>query len=118
METNNLLKQALQKANVKSNDVANPDPPPSKQDVESKQEIVQVTEHKQEIRTAKTKETSWKHFSLTCSTAIVDKVHGIADKEGFSLREIVELFLQRGIDDYERKHGKLKPSNKDINNLL
>ena len=31
---------------------------------------------------------------------------------GFSIRDIMELFLQRGIDDYERLHGPVKPKRK------
>ena len=35
-----------------------------------------------------------------------------SEKEGFSIRDIMELFLQRGIDDYERLHGPVKPKRK------
>ena len=61
---------------------------------------------------ASSKEDQWQHFSFICSTELVVKVQAIAHKEGFTIRDIMELFLQRGIDDYERLHGPVKPKRK------
>lgn len=57
-------------------------------------------------------ERDWERFSFVCSKEIIQKVHDISEKEGFTIRDIMELFLQRGIDDYERLHGPVKPKRK------
>lgn len=53
-------------------------------------------------------ERDWQRFSFVCSKEIIQKVHDISEKEGFTIRDIMELFLQRGIADYERFHGPVK----------
>lgn len=57
-------------------------------------------------------ERNWQRFSFVCSKEIIRKVHDISAKEGFTIRDIMELFLQRGIDEYEKKNGVAKPKRK------
>ena len=57
-------------------------------------------------------ERDWQRFSFVCSKDIIQKVHDTSEKECFTIRDIMELFLQRGIDDYERLHGPVKPKRK------
>lgn len=64
-------------------------------------------------------ERDWERFSFVCSKEIIQKVHDISEKEGFSIRDIMELFLQRGISEYEKKNGVAKPKRKkSIETLL
>ena len=64
-------------------------------------------------------ERDWERFSFVCSKEIIQKVHDISEKEGFSIRDIMEFFLQRGITEYELKHGVAKPKKKkSIDSLL
>lgn len=57
-------------------------------------------------------ERDWERFSFVCSKEIIQKVHDISEKEGFTIRDIMELFLQRGISEYEKKNGVAKPKKK------
>ena len=59
-----------------------------------------------------TNERDWERFSFVCSKEIIQKVHDISEKEGFTIRDIMELFLQRGISEYEKKNGVAKPKRK------
>lgn len=64
-------------------------------------------------------ERDWERFSFVCSKDIIQKVHDISEKEGFTIRDIMELFLQRGIANYEKKNGVAKPKRKkSIETLL
>lgn len=63
-------------------------------------------------------ERDWERFSLVCSKDIIQKVYDISEKEGFSIRDLMELFLQRGISEYEKKNGVSKPRFKNIQKLL
>ena len=70
----------------------------------------------EEASTTKSKqkagERDWERLLFVCSKDIIHKLHDISEKEGFTIRDIMELFLQRGIDDYERLHGPVKPKRK------
>ena len=57
-------------------------------------------------------ERDWDRFSFVCSKDLIQKVHDISEKEGFTIRDIMELFLQRGISEYEKKNGVAKPKRK------
>ena len=77
----------------------------------------------EEAATSKSKqkagERDWERFSFVCSKEIIQKVHDISEKEGFTIRDIMELFLQRGISEYEKKNGVAKPKRKrSIETLL
>ena len=70
----------------------------------------------EEASTTKSKqkagERDWERFSFVCSKEIIQKVHDISEKEGFTIRDIMELFLQRGISEYEKKNSVAKPKRK------
>lgn len=64
-------------------------------------------------------ERDWKRFSFVCSKDIIQKIHDISEKEHFSIREVMELFLQRGISDYEKKNGVAKArKRKSVDSIL
>ncbi len=64
-------------------------------------------------------ERDWERFSFICSKDIIQKIHDISEKEHFSIREVMELFLQRGISDYEKKNGVAKArKRKSVNSIL
>ena len=50
----------------------------------------------------------WRHFSFICSKELVDKVHTIARKEGFTSRSFMEYVMKQGVEAYESKYGKVK----------
>jgi len=66
----------------------------------------------------KSGERDWERFSFVCSKEIIRKVHDISEKEGFTIRELMEFFLQRGIAEYEKKNGVAKPRNRKSIELL
>lgn len=64
-------------------------------------------------------ERDWERFSFVCSKDIIQKIHDISEKEHFSIREVMELFLQRGISDYEKKNGVAKArKRKSVDSIL
>lgn len=64
-------------------------------------------------------ERDWERFSFVCSKDIIQKIHDISEKEHFSIREVMELFLQRGISDYEKKNGIAKArKKKSVDSIL
>lgn len=66
-----------------------------------------------------TNERDWERFSFVCSKDIIQKIHDISEKEHFSIREVMELFLQRGISDYEKKNGVAKTrKRKSVDSIL
>ena len=88
-----------------------PDTPPPKPPAPEK---AATTKSKQ-----KAGERDWERFSFVCSKEIIQKVHDISEKEGFTIRDIMELFLLRDIADYEKKNGVAKPKRKkSIETLL
>lgn len=66
----------------------------------------------------KSSSQSSEHFTFICDNVIVEKIKAIASREGFTIRQVMELFLNHGIDAYERKHGSAIFVGKDINDLL
>ena len=60
-------------------------------------------------------DSSWTHFSATCSEDLVNKIRFIAHEEGFSIRDVVDKAFANFIGAYESKKGrriKLKPQKK------
>ena len=62
-------------------------------------------------------DASWMHFTVICNGELVDKIKTIAQKEGFTIREVVEKFFRTGICSYESKHGPIKLKNKKKQNI-
>lgn len=88
-----------------------PDTPPPKPPAPEKAATIKSKQ--------KAGERDWERFSFVCSKEIIQKVHDISEKEGFTIRDIMELFLQRGISEYEKKNGVAKPKKKkSIDSLL
>ena len=88
-----------------------PDTPPPKPPAPEKAATIKSKQ--------KAGERDWERFSFVCSKEIIQKVHDISEKEGFTIRDIMELFLLRGIADYEKKNGVAKPKRKkSIETLL
>lgn len=64
-----------------------------------------------------TQDTSWERFTVVCSSELVEKIKAIAQKEGFTIREVVEKFFSNGIGAYENKHGRIKVATKKKRNI-
>ena len=64
-----------------------------------------------------TPDSSWTHFTVICSIELVEKMKAIAQKEGFSIRDIVERSFKNSIASYESKHGKIKVKPKRQKNI-
>ena len=50
----------------------------------------------------------YRHCSFICSSELWEKAQAIAHKERFSVREVMEHWMQAGIESYEGKNGKIK----------
>ena len=62
-------------------------------------------------------DASWTHFTVICSSELVDKIKAIAKKEDFSIREVVEKSFRNTISSYESKNGKIKLKPKKQKNI-
>ena len=60
----------------------------------------------------------WQHFSMICAVDIVTKIKAISHNEGFTVRCVIEKFLQDGIARYELKHGPITDQRRNINEVL
>lgn len=68
-----------------------------------------------------TANTAWTHFTVICNSDLVEKIKAIAQKEGFSIREVVEKSFRNTISSYEGKHGRVtvkKRKKQDIDDIL
>ena len=61
---------------------------------------------------------AWQHFTVILAVDIVVKIKAIARIEGFSIRDVVEKFLNDGIARYEQKHGAVTNRKKNIDDIL
>ena len=50
----------------------------------------------------------YRHCSFICSPELWEKAQAISHKERFSVREVMEHWMQAGIESYEGKNGKIK----------
>ena len=50
----------------------------------------------------------YRHCSFICSPELWEKAQAIAHKERFSVRDVMEHWMQAGIESYEGKNGKIK----------
>ena len=50
----------------------------------------------------------YQHCSFICSPELWGKAKAIARKENFSVRDVMEHWMQAGIESYEGKNGKIK----------
>lgn len=61
-------------------------------------------------------------FTCRCTPEIVQKLKFIAEKEGFTIREVVDKSFANAIGKYEEKHGPIKikptPKKKSIDEIL
>ena len=91
--------------------------------LESTGQAVPQKREKKELTNSRvtTPDTSWERFTVVCSCELVEKVKAIADKEGFTIREVVEKYLRDGIRAYESKYGEIiikKKVRKNIDEVL
>ena len=69
---------------------------------------------------AGSKVSAWDRWTIICGKDFKQKITAIAEKEGFSIREVVEKFFADGIAAYEAKHGTIDTTpkrKKDIDSL-
>lgn len=64
-----------------------------------------------------TANTGWTHFTVICNGDLVEKIKAIAQKEGFTIRDVVEKFFRNGIGSYEGKHGVVKVRSRKKQNI-
>ena len=50
----------------------------------------------------------YQHCSFICSPELWGKAKAIARKENFSVRDVMEHWMQAGIESYEDKNGRIK----------
>ena len=87
--------------------------------LESTGQAVPQKREKKELTNSRvtTPDTRWERVTVACSCELVEKVKAIADKEGFTIREVVEKFFSNGIGAYENKHGRIKVATKKKRNI-
>ena len=59
----------------------------------------------------------WERWTIILSKDMKRKIMAIADKERFSIREVVEKFFTDGIAAYEAKHGVIDTTPKKKKNI-
>ena len=62
----------------------------------------------------------WDRWTIICRKEFKQKITAISEKEGFTIREVVEKFFTDGIAAYEAKHGMIDTTlkkKKNIDNL-
>lgn len=66
------------------------------------------------------KERSYQSFTVICNKELVQKVKGIAKKEGLHINAVVQAMYEEGIRRYEEKHGALdaEPLKKNAREIL
>ena len=72
------------------------------------------------VEKAGSKVSAWDRWTIICGKDFKQKITAIAEKEGFSIREVVEKFFTDGIAAYEAKHGMIDTTlkkKKNIDNL-
>lgn len=87
--------------------------------------VREVTEEPARKRKAEKSSSSsesyeWDRWTIICRKDFKQGITAIAEKEGFTIREIVEKFFTDGIAAYEAKHGvidRTPKKKKDIDSL-
>ena len=59
----------------------------------------------------------WDRWTIICRKEFKQKITAISEKEGFTIREIVEKFFTDGIAAYEAKHGMIDTTLKKKKNI-
>ena len=59
----------------------------------------------------------WDRWTIICRKEFEQKITAISEKEGFTIREIVEKFFTDGIAAYEAKHGVIDTTPKKKKNI-
>jgi hypothetical protein len=59
----------------------------------------------------------WDRWTIICRKEFKQKITAISEKEGFTIREIVEKFFTDGIAAYEAKHGVIDTTPKKKKNI-
>ena len=59
----------------------------------------------------------WDRWTIICRKEFKQKITAISEKEGFTIREIVEKFFIDGIVAYEAKHGVIDTTPKKKKNI-
>lgn len=94
-------------------------PLPAANDTVSHEPPVDVDEGKPGLD-QRTKDSDWDRWTIICRKEFKQKITAISEKEGFTIREIVEKFFTDGIAAYEAKHGMIDTTlkkKKNIDNL-
>lgn len=64
----------------------------------------------------------WDRFCFVCDKTLIAKVKAVAEKEGLTIRELMERMIIIGINRYERKNGAINvdvtSSKKKIKDIL
>ena len=59
----------------------------------------------------------WDRWTIICRKEFKQKITAISEKEGFTIREVVEKFFTDGIAAYEAKHGAIDITPKRKKNI-
>lgn len=98
--------------------ITNAEPPPKERKVTRKKSVSAEDAISVSHQNKDGNHYSWQRFSFICNKTIIEKIHNIASKEGFTIAAVMEKFLSKGIESYELKHGAIKPPKKSIDDLI
>lgn len=59
------------------------------------------------VKNPKPNDDEYRHCSFICSSKLWAKAQAIAHRENFSIRQVMEHWMQAGIESYESKNGEI-----------
>ena len=97
-------------------------PVPAPQASENREPPVEelVSQNRTQPENEEPENYDWDRWTIICRKEFKQKITAISEKEGFTIREIVEKFFTDGIAAYEAKHGMIDTTlkkKKNIDNL-
>ena len=73
--------------------------------------------HRAQSEKVESENYDWDRWTIICRKEFKQKITAISEKEGFTIREIVEKFFTDGIAAYEAKHGVIDTTPKKKKNI-
>lgn len=59
------------------------------------------------VKKSRSNDGEYRHCSFICSSKLWAKAQAIAHRENFSIRQVMEHWMQAGIESYESKNGEI-----------
>ncbi len=93
-------------------------PVPAPQASENREPPVEKSApHRAQPEKVESENYDWDRWTIICRKDFKQGITAIAEKEGFTIREVVEKFFTDGIAAYEAKHGVIDTTPKKKKNI-